>query len=676
MTTLRIHQAVYGYSDGHRLLASSLPITGTAGRLLRAVTDMAFDGESDSYLTVLPVADLKAQAFIRSWPGPNALRAGSVWSQVLLVDFVDLGQVRQLPDLLALFAPPNDDAVDWASPHTFVAPAELRLRPSRAPSSWKLNGGLTRELVGAFYSTTESISLAASIKESERVLLAMFEQQWPRLRRTFSFRTRSRSSANPSYRFDIEVVEKERGAHPRAIENADWVDVLSGDLMKPNLAFRELLRTFGAESSHGRVDMAGLVSVISQAQQGVATPAVLDQLCARFPAPHSMRKLKTSLVGAASKTAPRVPNWPSDDLVRLALLFETSRPCLDLDDLDLKRRLHEAWRTRPSEVVSLVARAQTDDLTNDQLGILVSAAASEASPPQVAQLAAQSSDLGLLVARANPAIVEAADLWSVEEFRPALLDILASQGRKAQTQTLVALIDADANDSAANVCSLDGSLWWDAFMLLGTGADSKDRFEALSQRAQGLRRVLEIVGPAAVGEPHRPPTGQNELVLLAFCANPSAGLWRHAPTEAWVELVEALPTSSHSDKHAPVMFRISALALTAATQSGSNDLRRRAWLASFGVLHRGLESVREDDEAWFVLQSLLPREPAWDRCDRLRKAAVETVIRDRWSAADVDKLLTAVPDYGADLAQALRAREERKKKSRGWLLDFIDDLLR
>lgn len=675
MKTLHVHQAVYGYSDGHRLLASSRPISGAAGRLLRAVSDMAFDGKSDSYLTVLPVADLKAQAFIRSWPGPHSLRPGSVWSHVLLVDFVDLGQIRQLPDLLALFTPPSNEVLDGPSKETVMVPAELKLNPSREPSPWKLDTVLTRELVGSLYSSNESVSLVANIGKSERVLLAILEQQWPRLRRTFSFRTRSRSSANPSFRFDIEIVERERSTNSQTFEDASWVDVLTKDLVDPDLSFRELLRTFGAESATGRVDMAALVSVISEAQRGVATPAVLDELCVAFPAPHAMRKLKKALVGSLGNTPPQLGNWPSDDLVRLALLFETSRPCLDVNDLDVSQRLHEAWQTRPSEVVSLIARTQVDDLTDDQLGIVVSATASEASPAQVAELAVQSSDLALLVARANPMIIEVADLWSVETIRPALLDILGSLNRQAQTQTLVALIDSERDDAAASVCSLDGSLWWDAFALLAV-SNSKDRLESLSDRARSLRRVLEKVGPAAVGEPPRTPNGENELVLLAFAANPSAGLWRRAPSEAWVRLVEDLQTSSGSAKRSAVMFRLCALALATATQSGSNELRRRAWLASFGVLHQGLESIREDDEAWLVLQGQLPREPAWDRCGRLRKAAVETVIRDRWAESDIDKLLRAVPDSGPDLAQAMRAREERKKRSRGWLLDFIDDLLR
>ena len=104
-------------------------------------------------------------------------------------------------------------------------------------------------------------------------------------------------------------------------------------------------------------------------------------------------------------------------------------------------------------------------------------------------------------------------------------------------------------------------------------------------------------------------------------------------------------------------------------------LRRRAWLASFGTLHHALESIQDNDETWLVLKAVLPRDPEWDRCGRLRKGAVETVVRDRWSTNDIEGLLRAVPEYGPDFAQALRDREERKKRSRGWFLDFVDKFL-
>lgn len=53
---VEIHQALYGYSDGHSLLAASQRLDPRATRELRTFTDLAFDGVSDSYLTCIPIA--------------------------------------------------------------------------------------------------------------------------------------------------------------------------------------------------------------------------------------------------------------------------------------------------------------------------------------------------------------------------------------------------------------------------------------------------------------------------------------------------------------------------------------------------------------------------------------------------------------------------------------------
>src|SRR4051812_29550211 len=124
-----VAQALYGYSDGHRLIASSIILPTDAGRKLRSITDMAFDGHAGSYLTVAPFPGLRRHAVIKTWPATH-LRPGSVWSHVLLVDFVDLGHLQSLSALATLFKKPQDGPqLDRA---WYEKPLPL---PSQAPRS-------------------------------------------------------------------------------------------------------------------------------------------------------------------------------------------------------------------------------------------------------------------------------------------------------------------------------------------------------------------------------------------------------------------------------------------------------------------------------------------------------------------------------------------------------------
>ena len=674
VTTHKIHQALYGYSDGHRLLASSQPIVGPTGHLLRAVSDMSFDGESTTYLTVLPIPDLKAQAFIRTWPAPDSLRPGSVWSHALLVSFVDLGELDRLDVLFGLFREPPD-ALDsnWLS--TYMSPIELAPRDRRNSASNHLDVALSNEIIAELYSSDEPVSTVADIAASERILCAVHEQQWPRLRRSFSYRTRSRSSvANPSFRFDIEVVERARSVASRNAPTARWVNLLAADLNADDITFRRLLRRYGAESARGRKDMAGLASIIGDAYAGTDSTTTLDDVCRWFPETGTMRRLKRDLLGPPDESPPELKQWPRDDLFRLAVVLDSDRPCLDLEDLGVPQRLRLAWRQRPQELLPLVARLQLEETSDERLNLVISVAASEASAAQVAELALQSNELALRVVQANPTLLQSAELWAIDGLNPALIDLLGSLDRTARFDALLAAFRSSLDDAAARICAFDTTLWWDVFRALGQ-VDGNDRLRQLYDRGQRLRAILERIGPAAIGIPPTPPTGFNELVLLAHSANPNAGLWQHSPSEAWIAIAESLQESDTS-KDDLIIFRIFVIALVSATRRGSADIRQRAWLATFAAIHRSLATSNSDVEAWALLATILPRDPEWDRCGRLRRAAMDTVVRDRWEPDEIQRLLDVVPEYGTDLAQALRSREQKRKKSRRWLLEFVDRLLR
>ena len=60
----------------------------------------------------------------------------------------------------------------------------------------------------------------------------------------------------------------------------------------------------------------------------------------------------------------------------------------------------------------------------------------------------------------------------------------------------------------------------------------------------------------------------------------------------------------------------------------------------------------------------------------LLASLIDSMVRDRWSAEEIARLLKTLPEQRKELANSLRKREEKKKKSRGWLLDLMDDMLR
>lgn len=105
----RVDQAVYGYSNGHRELASSVTFSAIDTYELAAASDLApgVKLEPDqSYITGLMLPESKKYALIRTWLAPEMPRPGCVWSHVLILDRHVLSTQADLTVLKLLFKRP------------------------------------------------------------------------------------------------------------------------------------------------------------------------------------------------------------------------------------------------------------------------------------------------------------------------------------------------------------------------------------------------------------------------------------------------------------------------------------------------------------------------------------------------------------------------------------------
>src|SRR5579862_9566072 len=109
--SFKIHQTLHGYSEGHRLLATSLRLPPKSASLLAGMSDLSgpemIEG-FESYLTGYPILGLKTFALSRTWYASEMRRPGCVWTHTLLIDFPDLARMSSLNWLDTLFVRPND----------------------------------------------------------------------------------------------------------------------------------------------------------------------------------------------------------------------------------------------------------------------------------------------------------------------------------------------------------------------------------------------------------------------------------------------------------------------------------------------------------------------------------------------------------------------------------------
>jgi hypothetical protein len=268
-SSMEIHQAFHGYDDGHRLLACTLPnLTPRDRKLMLVMSDASGSGAiipASGYLTGYPLADSPLYAFARTWPATEMTRPGCVWSQTLLISFSDLAGLRNFSPLTLLFSRPST-STDFRSSQPIREPLMSSDKPAQKLSDEMIS--TLYRLLWALYSRPRERVIATDRLSSERVVLSIWEQQWPRLRRSFRFCTLSfsdRSTENAP--FDLQFVSAaERSIRARFTKNvndADQTKLPDGDPLlelaikdifgnDPKSRFREFLRQVGAELAVGR----------------------------------------------------------------------------------------------------------------------------------------------------------------------------------------------------------------------------------------------------------------------------------------------------------------------------------------------------------------------------------------------------------------------------------------
>ncbi|MGB7159802.1 MAG: hypothetical protein WBD40_17175 [Tepidisphaeraceae bacterium] len=660
-----VHQGLYGYADGHGLLAASQAVDAKMTRELRSYTDMAFGGISRHYLTCLPVHAMRQQALVRTWPAPESTRPGSVWSHALFVDFVDLGELRDLCGLLTLFRRPSFDKYGRPVLESYRMPLTVSSQglgsSERSPHAKPWQDRIV--LWGAYGPSSEANVISTEDPaELEELLVRVWSQQWPRLRRAFSFRTRYRVSAQHAETFAVQVVQRlERDQEcvqlPRALPG--WVDQLSADLTDPSPRLRSFLRRFGAESDDGRRDVSVLITIYDALSRWRPARVAASVILA-FPGSEQMTALKAALLGPAEA---RTDVWHATEEDRLQIILEAEpEKALDLAQLRVLPRLQGLWAFAPAAAGRLaVAVYRNGSQLSDEL--IRESFLNAAGPDQISVVAESLPELVVEAMKDRVDLLGTPEVWTSS---PASRDLAADTLRGAsplmRRDVLRRLLAADAMEGAQAVVGQEPGIWWYALDLESGRVEAEPK-ELVSSAAR-LKYLLEAAGLGAVGSRVGEPKSKAAVRLLAVTCSPQAGLWRQLGSKQWADAAPDLAAI----RTAQARLRAMVVLVAATRLAGTAETRRRLWLASFAPLHTALARDTLHTSDWAALSPLLPNGDSSDRCDRLRRGAAAVILRDRWSASEIREMIRGSHPFERRMLALLQAKP---KKSKGWLRDVL-----
>jgi GTPase-associated protein 1, N-terminal domain type 1 len=667
--TPTVDQALYGYRDGHRVIASSVELRGEPGRLLRSVTDMAFDGASGTYLTCMPLAELHQQALIRTWPAPEAPRPGSVWSHVLLVDFADLGELESLRLLDELFRPPTVDKEGQPETRSYTGPLRLPSRPKQVVPDSALSADEREHLLWAAYEGNGLVRVTEPSR-FEPVLLDLWAQQWPRLRRSFGFRTRYRVG-DKANGFQLQIVERLQRNQETAAPPADtppWLARLSDDLRRPGPRFRKFLQRYGAESERGIDDLQTLVTIALALEQPSEPAQVARTICKAFSSGREMAGLKRDLFGPQQTVESSVSlTWSAGEADRLRAIMQASpASALDLVDLEVEARLSDLWTNRRKDAVSLLVDASSFASGNKKaVRLLVQSGVDHVTGEDISQIGKEEPSLALALIAQRPDLLTTPASWSGgTEVVAGLLGMLTASDTATRDGVLRDLLVARDEDAAREIVKRNPGMWWTG---LQWGSHALRKRRSLRRTTSIIEGLLNAAGPASIGNTPF-PLDTESMILLALAAPPQAGLWRHAGADQWANVATQLAAISD------VRLRLRAtVVLLAASAAGADERQRHdLWLAGFSALY-GLLADHSDNEDLVILDEVLPGAPEKDLPTRLREGVIREAKRGKWAQADVKAVVAAAGPDGPLLLQALKHKAERKKK-KSWWREVLDQI--
>lgn len=312
---LEVEQALFGYSEGHRQLASSVSLPSKDVYELSTRSDLtpgASLSGTKSYISGFQLPETHLYALIKTWPAPEMPRPGCVWSHVLLLSRSFLTKQVNLGVLEDLFRRPEGRAD--------VASYNLTLKVRRMAKSPTSSREYVADIISSYY-CNEPVLLNNTPDEAfERAMFDVWSQQWPRLRTEFSFRTVQSSDSVRDKGLTIKVSSNAgEGARADRPEQA-WVDAAVEDATSQTItSLRRFLWRYGKDVAAPRRSFPHLVEIheaTSQARSGVAL-AVAEQVLARFPKASDAMTLKRDLLGVSPPALAIIPRARASDMLRL-----------------------------------------------------------------------------------------------------------------------------------------------------------------------------------------------------------------------------------------------------------------------------------------------------------------------------------------------------------------------
>jgi hypothetical protein len=643
-----IDQTLHGYADGHQLLATSIDLSAEQQSVLLIMSDLsgpAFRSGYEAYLTGYPLSGGAFYCLARTWFAPELPRPGCVWTQTLILRAEDLARIRDFDSVAALFLRPT--SLSEVGGYC----RRLRLDPRSSISRKDLTD--IRSILRALYDGASNIVISSETSERyETTLLAIFEQQWPRLRRSFRFCSGALSLRDREFDVSVSPPEVTHSISQTSISiprsqidrpaDEEWLDVACLDVIERKIGgeYRTFLWRHGPDFLSGREVFRSLTEIYCLLR-GSDTQANLEGLFSAighyYPAPDVAVRLKSSIFG---REKARHGRSESEAHLLKLLVSHPSTSSIPPEISNIRARAHDLARedlTSASDIAGLASQLGGEQASEFLAGFFENSQ----WPAEYLELAP--TDLLSSLLAKQPNLLDRAPLWRRDDridWVTKFFSQIASDDNLLR-RSVLSMMEAHAWDALSKLISFSGEPAARTLFLL-IDADASEVIDYPDSMFSDLSRHQEVWMSLI----HTAQLGPRALKFLSAELDPRSWFVRRVSLKSWsIILGTGFRFNSGSRELRSAVFLLS-IGLSSWETDGAPFVA-----SSFSTVYASAGANRIDDALWQQLEPNLSwYSPSWDKCARLVRTVTRAFHERPWSLQEF--LLTFKSKH--ELGRALR----------------------
>lgn len=653
MKDILINQSLHGYSEGHRLIQSSIEIPDEIARLMLRMSDLSggsvFPG-FEEYLTGYPIPSLKLYVFAKTWYAAEMPRPGCVWTHSLILQSKDMEGIPSLDQLTKLFVRPKALQSPGQSakvPGAYASSVRFDAEAinDQAPFTETPPNGNLSALVKALYSLNRRNLLvpASSSTSFETSLMRLWSQQWPTLRCNFSFCTGALSSrgfagkpfdvqcAPPQLIREITTSALAKQSQEMSVLNRDevasdgnWTDWTVSDAALSNGGqFRKLLWSLADGNRMEDFKSFACLVVLLLSDSPISLQELIKLVADRLPDKSLGVVLKRTLFGEDRSRIIKF-NFSECELLSELSISEAYN-AFDSQSLQLRLRANQLCKNSHDDAKQLLSKLFRGTL--NPLGEDVLAGLLEAINPEIARrITAQQPHFLPTLFRAKPELGNSAELWvAAGDHVRELFESLASTEGLSQ-ELIEGISEAILSAGAEMVVRRALDKWGQpcVFGILNCVANSG---KELSERVMGaLTFHIESVMKWLTASTKRPVFAK---ITCSHIVAPYSYQIKDFGTDIWLrEYEEQRKQANYNEAN-----YLAALLLALGLQN-SGPIPIKVIRLCFQHIHQLAWDDKMPDSNWVILDPIVPHLfwiHDWDKCERLRRGLIEAFVKFHWT---------------------------------------------